>query len=190
MPIKQIGEPSWRADIEHKKKLTKDDAKFLFDQAEKLLKDTLETSETIVNRTNTLLTLISASLLAVIGYIISRLGGTSTNDNLLITAIIGAVYLYILALSCFENTKPKSYLIAGTLPKDLFVASFFEASIPDEERIIRFYANEIDNYQFKIEVNAKLNTIRWRKYKNILRGLLWLPIVLTLLSLLIFWFRN
>lgn len=190
MPIEPIAEPSWSADIEHKKRLTKEDAKFIFDQAEKILTDTLETSETIVSRTNTLLTLISGSLLAVIGYIISRLGEALLKDNLFITAIFGAIYLYILAFYCFENTRPKSYLIAGTLPKDLFVATFFGASIPNEERIIRLYANEIDNYQYKIEVNSKLNNTRWKKYKNILRGLLLLPVVLTIISLLISWIRN
>ena len=60
---------TWKAEIRFKEKLTVDDAKFIFEQAEKLLNDSVETSETIVRRMNTLITLITGSLLALVGYL-------------------------------------------------------------------------------------------------------------------------
>lgn len=169
--------PSWQGKVQNKEKLTQDDAKFLFDQAEKFLKDTVETSNIIVSRTNTLITIIAGSLVAFMTYIISRLSDYKI-DSQLITATTSTIYLYILIFYSFENTKPKTYLIPGSLPQDLFVDQFFVEGIEDKKRIIHFYISEIENYQFKIEKNAELNKLRWNRYENILKAILFLPIVL------------
>src|SRR4051794_6448256 len=127
-----ITEPTWQGKVENKEKLTKEDAKFLFEQAEKFLKDTVETSNTIVTRTNTLITILAGSLVAFMGYIISRLHDNNM-DSQLITAAFGTLYLYVLIFYSFENTKPKTYLIPGSLPKDLFVDAFFIEGIEDDK---------------------------------------------------------
>jgi hypothetical protein len=171
--------PSWQGKVENKMKLTREDAKFFFEQSEKFLKDTVETSNIIVTRTNTLITLIAGSLVALFGYVVARLISKQF-DTLTITAIIAIVYLYLLTFYSFENTKPKTYLIPGSLPKDLFVDPFFVEGIKDENRIIHPYISEMENYQFKIEKNAELNRIRWKRYENILKAILALPLVLPL----------
>jgi hypothetical protein len=168
----------WQADVSQKEKLTIEDVRFIFAQAEKMLKDSVDTSEVIVNRTNTLITIISGLLIALMGYIITRLNNSSSLDSILFTTIIAIIYLYITVWCCFENTKPKSYLICGSLPKDLFNNSFFDPQIDSDKRIIHFYVSEIENYQYKIETNNSINRIRWGRYQMLLKAILFLPIVL------------
>jgi hypothetical protein len=127
---------------------------------------------------NTLITLITGSLLALMGYLITKLGNTVMLDKGFITASAGAIYLYVLAIVSFANNYPKSYLLPGALPKDLFDPSFFDPHVPKEGRILRYYVNEIENYQGKIEVNGELNESRWSRYITICKWLLALPIIL------------
>jgi hypothetical protein len=94
------------------------------------------------------------------------------------TACIGVLYLYILAWYGILNNHPKEYLLPGSLPKDLFNESFFGTEIPRKGRIMRFYVNEIENYQFKIETNTELNEGRWTVYIRTVRYLLFLPLIL------------
>lgn len=170
--------PSWTAEVAFKEKLTLEDAKFIFEQAEKLLNDSVATSETIVSRMNTLITLITGSMLAIVGYIISRIGGSFNLDPSMFTAAIGALFLYVLAVYSFQNNQPKDYLLPGTVPKDLFNPAFFDKSIPNNERIILYYVNELENYMYRIEINNEINEKRWKRYSIITGALLWLPIIL------------
>lgn len=179
-------EPKWKGAIENKEKLTLNDAKFLFEQAEKFLKDSVENSNLIVARTSSLITLLAGTLVALIGFVISKLN-LEYIDALTITAIVGAIYIYILVFDAFENTKPQIYLIPGALPKDLFADPFFMEGITEEKRIIHFYVSEIENYQFKIEKNNELNKIRWKRYGRLLHAILLLPLILGL-SFFIAWF--
>lgn len=177
-PKIRLTEPSWTTDVSLKEKLTLNDAKFIFDQAEKLLIDSVESGETIVNRMNTLITLITGSLLALLGYIISRAGDNFVFDSAMFTASVGALSLYILAVYSFQNNQPKNYLLPGTVPKDLFDPAFFDTAIQNEERIVMYYVNEFENYMYRIEINNAINAERWKRYSRIARALLWLPVVL------------
>lgn len=176
-PTEKI-DPSWTASVALKEKLTLDDAKFIFEQAEKLLNDSVATSETIVSRMNTLITLITGSLLALIGYIISRLGKDVIFDPPMFTASVGALFLYVLAIYSFQNNQPKDYLLPGTVPKNLFDPAFFNNAIPNNQRIILYYVNEFENYMYRIEINREINEKRWKRYSMIAGALLWLPIIL------------
>lgn len=169
--------PKWQGNVANKEKLTSDDAKFLFDQAEKFLKDSVENSNLIVTRTSSLITLLAGTLIALIGFVITKFN-LKNIDALTIAAIIGVIYVYILIYNAFENTKPQVYLIAGALPKDLFADAFFIDGIIDEKRIIHFYVSEIENYQFKIEKNNEINKIRWNRYARLLKAIVYLPLIL------------
>jgi hypothetical protein len=115
---------NWQVPLADKNALTIEDAHFIFDQAEKLLNDSVATSQNIVSRMNTLITLITAALLAIFGFIISKLGSTSIGDPVFITAITASIGLYILAIFSFSNTAPKTYLLPGSVPKDLLTHHF------------------------------------------------------------------
>ena len=124
---------SWQADIELKKRLTKEDSKFIFDQAEKLLKDSIDTGATIVTRTNTLVTILSALIIAISGYVISTWEKLHHFDSVLISSILGLVYLFIIAIHTVRNIAPVPYHLIGSLPINLMIKSFFINSIPSEE---------------------------------------------------------
>ncbi len=174
----------WQAELQFKNKLTISEAKFIFEQAEKMLNDSVASSETIVGRMNTLITLITGSLLALMGYIISKWSKPFVFDHGMLTAIVGICYLFLLAVFSFVNNQPKDYLLPGSLPKDLFNPSFFDPSIPNDGRILRYYVNEIENYQPKIEANSAINERRWKMYSRITFFLLMLPVILWLCFLI------
>ncbi len=171
--------PQWLGSVSNKEKLTIEDAKFIFEQAEKILADSVTNSEDIVDRTGTLITLLSGALIAFASYIIAN-HNAGFKDKVLDAAIAGSIYSFILVFVSFENTKPRIYQIPGSLPKDLFVDAFFVNGIQSDKRIIHFYVSEFENYQFRIETNSELNKIRWRRYKYLQYGTLVLPLILLL----------
>lgn len=178
--------PRWYAEEAYKKKLTLADAKFIFDQAEKVLKDSVETSEVIVRRTTTVITVIVALLVTFIGYVILHIHDMKY-DNLFFCSGLGIVYLFIIMWYSHTNLKSKTYLINGSFPKDLFNPAFFNKEFDNDIRILLYYTNEIDNYQFKIDENNKMNSYRWNLYNRTLWALIMFPLFLgmtyTLLSL-------
>jgi hypothetical protein len=59
----------WSGSLANKQKLTTEDAKFIFDQSEKQLKDTTDTANNIVLRVNTLIAIIVAIIVGLTSYI-------------------------------------------------------------------------------------------------------------------------
>lgn len=180
---KQSAVTFWTGNVTYKAMLTKEDAKFIFEQAEKMLKDSVETSNVISARTNTLITIITGSLIAFISYLIARLKNTDF-DHLAFIGVASTVYLFILVFLAFENIKQTSYLAVGSAPKNMLADPIFNAAIPNEERIIHLYISEYENYQFRIEKNNELNKKRWKRYDTILRALLFLPTGMLIIYLL------
>lgn len=162
-----LGSPVPLGTVLNKSKLTPEDAKFIFDQAEKVLKHTLEDSNTIVSRTTTLITILVTLTAAFFGYFINQLNAAS-KAHIDWTALIGLLYLFSIIIYTYPNLKPSTYLVTGALPKDLFIDLFFNPAISDKQRIISYYVSEFENYQFKIEKNSEINKKRWRIYKNTL----------------------
>jgi hypothetical protein len=127
-----------------------------------------------------LITIITGSLIALITFGINRLSKSTTLDPVLLTTIIGTLCLYALAWYSFSVNFPEDYIIAGSLPKDLYNESFFTELIKDEDRLRIYYLSEIEQYQFRIEVNSKINNSRWAAYTRISITLVSLPAVLAL----------
>jgi len=178
-------QPRWTAKLEHKKKLTADDAKFVFEQAEKLLKDSVETATTIINRVATLIPIISGIIIALTAYIFAQWYKTKVFDHILMVATLGVVYLSIVGIIAYSSLLPQKYYPAGSLPFDLFADTFFLDIVPDNKRIIRYYVSEIENYQFRIIENNTINAKRWRKYKYSLSALVAFPAFLTIAYLIV-----
>jgi len=181
----------WSGSILNKQKLNVEDAKFIFEQSEKYLKDSIETSSTIVVRVNTVITIIVAVVIGLSSYIVNKWENQSTGfNNILITSSIGLLYFYVLGFFAVRNVYPSPYFPIGSLPKDLFSDDFFLNEVPNEDRIIRYYVSEIENYQFRIERNNYKNGDRWALYKRTLWLLLTAPIVFFLTYGLLIIFRS
>ena len=175
-----VNTPVWNIPDAHKNKLTYSDLKFVFEQAEKLLKESSANSEIIVNRNNTLITIISTLLIALFSYVVAHGMELKKVEPMFVTSILSVMYLFALNLYTFKNAQPNTYLDAGSLPKDNLRADYFNPVIPDKKRILVYLMNEIINYQFKIEQNAKVNAKRWKRYKLSLFMLMLFPLLMSL----------
>ena len=171
---------------EYFKKINKDEARFIFEHAEKQLKETLDTSILIVNRTTTLLTITVGLMAALVGFIVSRLDKMGKFDALLVLSLIALVYLFILAVLLCRNILAKNYLIAGAEPKDFFLDNFFNEGSTNDNRIICFYVNEIESYQERITKNKQANEKRWKLFNNCIKMIVAMPIVFGIIYLIIY----
>lgn len=173
-------ESEWVANLENKKKLTIDDAKFIFEQAEKFLLDVIEAHKTIIDRTNTLLALIITILTALIGFNVNKLEGGYGNDVFSNSIWFLIVYLLIGGIYLVTNIKPINYMASGSQPRTIFTDRFFRESIPKNDRVIYMYSSEIERYQTRIKENMKINNAKWKIYKNGIWILTGIPIVFLL----------
>ena len=78
----------WQEKKEWLNKLTLEDAKFIFEQAEKSYNYTIETAKGIYERSNGLLTLVSGVLIGLVAYAIGKWKDIPHLDSLLFTAIV------------------------------------------------------------------------------------------------------
>ncbi len=169
---------------EYLEKLSIEEAKFIFDHAEKQLEDSLETNQLIITRTSTLITVTLALLLGLIGYAINRYQTMDRFDNLVTTALFGTLYLFVLSVWLTDNIRPKQYSVPGSEPKLFFVENFFKEPNADN-RLIYYYVNEIESYQERIETNKSTNATRWKMFNNSLWMLICTPLFLGLTYLML-----
>jgi len=160
-----------------KQDITEADAKFIFEQAEKYLKNSFDIGTTIANRTSTLITLSLAIIAAFVGYVIKHFDETHAVNNIALICILGSAYLLAVLIYTAKNIQPNDYYVIGSLPCKLFVDAFFKDGKP-EDRIVKFYVSEITSYQQRIDKNEEKNAARWRKYKITVWALMILPIFL------------
>jgi hypothetical protein len=168
----------WYADRKNKDMLTKDDAKFIFEQAEKQLKETLDASQSLVARTTTLITLLAGVMVALIAFSVKQLENKVEFSPILTTALISVIYLLIQSYILALNIKGIDYHVLGIEPKKIFVNEFFVESIEKNSRIIRFYVSEIEAYQLKIDVNKAINKKRWKTFNRGLMRVVYTPLIL------------
>ncbi|WP_121809869.1 hypothetical protein [Mucilaginibacter kameinonensis] len=169
----------WKEKKDWLNKLTLEDAKFIFDQAEKSYNYTMETAKGIYERSNGLLTLVSGVLIGLVAYAIGKWKDTPHLDTLLFTAIVGIFYFLILGLIfILESVTPSEYLLPGTNPEAYFNIGFFNDRLKDDDRLLAFYKVEIINFKERIEENTKKNDRRWKMYVLCLRAIFFSPIVM------------
>lgn len=182
---------SWEKELPHYQQLSNiDQLKFIFEQAEKQLKDSVEDSNSIVARATTLLTLMSGILLLILGFLITKLKPANfqifhtlkipdiiREHPLPVTAFIVAIYLFWVIYGVSRNLISTSYYTIGSEPKDLFVRGYYNNQATDAERLLMYYAGEIKDYQKRIDNNKVLNELRWKKLnKSIRRSIFSFPL--------------
>jgi hypothetical protein len=164
------------------------EAKFLLEHAEKTLKDTLDTNSLIVGRVTTLITVTSGIMIALFGFAINKYDNNKAFDNLLITTVVGLVYMMIISFVLFRIVMPRVYKSPGSLPRDLLNDNLFNEQNADK-RMTWIYVNEIHEIQGRIEHNKEVNEKRWAKFKTALVMILLAPLILTLSYWLLGLFR-
>src|SRR5580658_6243000 len=175
----------WRVSDTFLKKISLEDAKFIFDQAEKQLKEVNATSNIIVTRTTSLISVATAALIALIGYSINRWDTKSCWDGLLIISLFGSVCLLYQCIHLTLNLRGVDYSEIGAEPASLLIENFYKSSTTDKERVIYFYINEIESYQTKMMLNKRTNENRWKRFHRSLWMLVLTPVLIALVYILI-----
>ncbi len=172
---------------ENEELLTLDDAKFIFDQAEKQLKISLETGQTIVTRTIILLTISVGLLTSLSGNIAQNWNKSGWTDLFTRSSVLIDVYLIAIVLYLAKNIVSHNYMEYGSEPKDLLHNHYVEKyKYNSEERIRYYYLSEAKEYQKRITYNQKGNSIRWKQFGNALYAILLIPIISTVVYSLIY----
>lgn len=181
---------NWKPKAEHEEKLSLDEVKFILGQGEKVLKEVLSSSDLIISRTTSLITVIVGALTLLVGYAVNTWAKNKILDELIVAAIIGIAYSLFLLYYFHLNIKGRQYFHIGTQPSALLVDSFFDPYFDlekkEKEREKEFYLTEIIACQTKISENLKLNEKRWKVFNRSLRGVVFLPLVLILAYLICF----
>jgi hypothetical protein len=174
----------WRVSETFIGKITLEDAKFIYDHAEKQLKEVNATSNIIVTRSSSLASVAAAALIALISYSINRWDTKSCWDGILITSLFASVCLFYQCIILTLNLRGVDYKEIGAEPASLLLESFY-ASSTDDERIIFFYINEIESYQTKMTLNKLINEKRWKRFHRSLWTLVFTPVFIALVYILI-----
>ena len=151
-----------------------EEVRFAFDQAEKLLKDTVEGTEQIVSRTNFVMTISGGALIFLGGHIGAILANKDIehikNVNILtfiryhltfIPACLLAIILLSLLLRLALHLIALDYFTIGSQPKQLFVRQYYEETNSGLPIIIEMYLGELEAYQFRITENIAKNDKHW-----------------------------
>lgn len=170
---------------EIKEKLTLSDARFIFEQAEKYLKETSAVGDVILARTITLITVVIGIIAAFLTYISNDWICNKSLDAISISGLISIIYLLILCWMLRKNIKAHKYSIAGRPPDELVKGIFFVDKIPKDDRTRFYYISEIEAYQAKITWNNDINGKRWYEFHKCLTGVILIPIVLLSIFILI-----
>ena len=164
-----------------------EDVKFIFNQAEKRLDDTVKTGESIASKTMSMITVMAGVLIALSGYTISNWKGFLSATDKDLAAIIGSLYILGLFFYMLTNVLPNNYFVLGSEPDLLMVPQYFDAALPQEMTTIFIYMSEIENYNDRIDKNLEVNARRWRKYRISVVLFLLLPVVLGIVFILQEW---
>jgi len=157
-------------------------AKFIFEQGEKHLKDQIDTSQQIATKTTTLLTVVAGLLIGLVGFALTRWAAVAL-DALILAAFAGSIYLLFIVRVLLKNLKPHIYNSVGVHPRDLFDDRVFNDRNKDY-RLKAIYVNEIIECQKKIDINNETNKTRWRRFNSALRMVSYCPAVFFVLYLI------
>ena len=161
---------------EYLKLLSENEAKFLLDHAEKQLKDILETNNLITGRTTMLMTVTVGITITFLGYAITKTIEAKFGVLALTAALIVA-YLIIALFYMGRNFAPTSYMTAGAEPKQFFIDNVFNDDNA-QYRLKAIYANEIEQYHYRIVENKKTNDHRWEIFNKSYNMVKFMPIVM------------
>jgi hypothetical protein len=171
-------------------RLSMDELKLIFNQAEKHLDDTVKQGENIASKTMSMITLMAGLLVGLSGYTISIWKGPASLNNKDIVAIFGCLYILGLLIYVINNIMTYYYWVAGSPPEELVNSTYTDDDISGSKMLLLLYINEIEEYNLRITNNTKLNHRRWRRYRISVCLLLFFPFVLALLYEVMEWMRR
>jgi len=180
--------PPWKIDSTiDVDRISLDDVKFIFTQAEKRLDDTVKTGESIASRTMAMVTLLAGVLIALSGFIISNWKSLRSATHKDYVAILGCLYIISLFIYMVKNVLPNKYFVLGSQPENLMSPQYFTSVIPQDKITLFIYMSEIENYNLRIEKNLSVNSRRLVRYRFSVILFLLFPVVLGIVYTLLEW---
>lgn len=146
---------TWNFDVVQWDKLTKDSANFLLSQSEKYLNETVDSSKTISEKSNKLITLIAP-------------GSIALSAILCIPVLLRSVYFL------YKNIVHYKVFVSGELLKNIATKEFIDNDFDENEQYINYVINSLEHIQYKIDQNAINNEVRSRNNEKALKNLLFL----------------
>jgi len=171
-------------------RVSMEELKLIFNQAEKRLDSTTKDGETIASRTMSMITLMAGLLIGLSGYTISIWRGFAALTIKDWVAIVGCLYLLGLLIYVISNVMANRYSLAGSEPEHLVNSTYEDDEIPRNKMLLLLYLNEIENYNDRIANNSALNRRGWRRYRISVKLLLCFPFALALLYEVLEWGRR
>ena len=181
-----MNNPKFKITKENQEKLSLEDVKFSFEQAEKLLKKSADISSIVVTRTVILLSVAIGILLSIIGFLLKQHIDLKYFG---IVEFVGegiSIYLFIWVLLTVQNIKGTGYDDIGSQPKDL-IHDHYILTYPDDKdkRLIYYYLSQVDDYQDRIDKNYGINDKRWKQFRLSLWGIVSIPFLAVILFALL-----
>lgn len=171
------------------KGLTRDNAKFIFEQAEKYLVESIESDKLQTDRAYSALAVLVPIFLALIGYIsttfdFEKMKGKFwinllTENFQIILAVIASAFLFNSIRKIFSISFPKKLFLMGTDP-DLLMKIDLEKYKEKDEQEMYMLLWQANDYQGRIEHNEKQNEKRAEIFQSALKGIKYM--ILTILS--------
>ena len=171
-------------------RLSMDELKLIFSQAEKRLDETVRRGESIASKTMSMITLMAGLLIALSGYTISIWKGFSALTTKDWVGIVGCLYLLGLLIYAINNVMTNKYFMVGSQPEDLINSTYSGEDIAGNKMLLLMYINEIEDYNIRIAKNTILNRRRWRRYRTSVHIFLLFPLVLAFLYGALEWMRR
>jgi hypothetical protein len=158
---KNIPSQNWKTDIKDWRKLSKDTADFILAQAETLLKETLDTANSITVRAERIITLQVPLLVGLLVYIFNNLKDIS--HFLPLTAVLCATVIISSIAACYNNFKKNEIDVPGEYPKNILSSRLIENKFDEKEQYLNMVINQCENFQLRIDKNDKLNVLRMKR---------------------------
>lgn len=149
----------WRADIVNWNKISIETASLYLELAEKRLDETVETSKSISDKNDKLLTLTITLITAILSYILSTAFLTINEKYLSTTLILMLLNLIVQICFLFKNILPFRIGTKGEEPKFILVEKFID-KYDDKEQYLNLALHTCEMYQEKINCNQTINSKR------------------------------
>jgi hypothetical protein len=183
-----MNEKKFKADFSSWRNITKETAKFYFDEAEKRLQETIVTSKNISDSTHKIITVLISMFILIFGFITTNIlkppsTDTTINFPLLFTSISVCLILIRALYLAIQILQPRSIMTTGIMPKKLINPSPIDKHGKTELQFIDILLSACENYQVRIDLNIASNKQRTDKQLIIFKLVtVWIPSI----SILIF----
>lgn len=149
---------------EQYQRLTTDAARFIFEQAQSLLLDTIEVRRSVEAKANTLIATLTPTVFALFSIATGVVKIENAMRGTYIATIIAIIFLISALTLCILLISPIKRQRMGSLPGDLFKEHWGE--VYGEKQILVYLMNEINSYHRRADenlgrANFQARMLRW-----------------------------